>query len=156
LVFATLHSNDAASAPSRLLDIGVEPYLLAGCLQGVLAQRLVRKICSHCKIPLDLSRLTRHEQALLKNASLADVPLYQGEGCERCRFTGYHGRSAIGEVLRVSEKLREMIQRRCSSDQIKQQASSEGMRLLRDTALLKVKSGQTTVSEVLRVTQEDF
>lgn len=93
---------------------------------------------------------------MLKEAELTHVPLYQGEGCERCRFTGYHGRTAIGEVLRVSEKVREMIQQRCSADQIKHQAISEGMRLLRDTALLKVESGQTTVSEVLRVTQEDF
>jgi len=157
LVFATIHTNDAASAVTRLIDIGVEPFLVASSLGGILAQRLVRVICPHCKQEVGLGALNELERQVLRETESAEkVRLFRGAGCEHCRFTGYRGRSAIGEVLMVSAAIRRLTQQRASAEEIKQQACREGMRTLRDSALAAVRAGKTTIGEVVRVTQEDF
>ena len=157
LVFATLHTNDAASAATRLIDIGIEPFLVASSVHGILAQRLVRRICRDCKCAVQAASLTRFEQETVRRMSeLKDSDLWQGNGCEHCRFTGYRGRRAVGEVLVVSPAIRQLIQQSEPAEVIKAMACREGMRTLRDTALLAARTGSTTLSEVLRVTQEDF
>jgi len=156
LVFATLHTNDASGAVSRLIDIGIEPFLVASSVHGILAQRLVRKVCDRCRKPVDRATLGEFELAMLTEAKLLDTPVWQGAGCEKCRFTGYRGRAAIGEVLMVSPAVRQLIQKREMAESIKAAACREGMRTLRETAMLALSAGTTTISEVLRVTQEDF
>ena len=144
LVFATLHTNDAASAVTRLLDIGIEPFLAASSLSGIVAQRLVRRICTDCK----------HE---IRTEALVDMDLsWGGNGCQTCRFTGFRGRSAIGEVLMVSTEIREMIQGRETADRIKELGIKEGMRTLRENAVRAVKAGRTSAAEMVRVTLEDI
>ena len=157
LVLASLHTNDAASAVTRLCDIGIEPFLVASSVQGILAQRLVRKVCPHCRQELSPEALEAMSGGLL-----GDWPVelrggsVHGRGCERCRFTGFSGRMAVGEVLTVSSSIRRLVQQNASPDMVKEAACREGMRLLRDNALRAVSAGRTSVSEVLRVTQEDF
>jgi len=156
LVFSTLHTNDAAGAVTRLLDMGIEPFLVSSSLECLIAQRLVRLICPHCKAPLSQEKRNElFEQ--LKDTALVDkeVELFEGKGCQECRFTGYRGRTAIHEILIVTESIREMIVNRASSQQIKQKAVSGGMRTLRQDGLRKVLAGLTTFTEVLRVTQQD-
>jgi general secretion pathway protein E/type IV pilus assembly protein PilB len=156
LVFATLHTNDASGAVGRLCDIGIDPVLVAGAVQGVLAQRLVRRICPHCKSAVSLESLEPFEQDILLYDGVGrDETLWKGMGCEACRFAGYRGRKALGEVLIVSCEIRRRIQQRAGSDEIRQAAIAEGMLPLRKTALGAVRRGDTTLSEVLRVTQED-
>ena len=151
LVFSTLHTNDAASAVTRLLDLGIEPYLLASSLVGVLAQRLVRRNCPNCSRPLDdpeeaLDRLgvDAHEWP---HASLKS-----GVGCANCRNTGYRGRLGIFELMLVDEPARRGITARATASELKATAAARGMTTLRDDGIDKVLSGQTTVEEVLRVT----
>ena len=156
LVFATLHTNDAAGAATRLIDIGVEPFLVASSVHGFLAQRLVRKVCLRCKQQIDTRSLSDFERKILQDAGyLGKIQLYQGKGCEKCRFTGYRGRRAVGEVLVATPQIRRLIQQRESPDRIKEVACQQGMRTLRDSGLLAVGDGTTTIQEVLRVTQED-
>jgi len=156
LVFATLHTNNAAGAATRLIDIGVEPFLVASSVHGVLAQRLVRRICRHCRYEVDVGFLSDFGRRLLKDAGYLDgIRLYQGKGCEKCRFTGYHGRMAVGEVLVVTPQIRSLIRQNDSPDAIKQAACQAEMKTLRDNGLLAVRDGTTTLQEVLRVTQED-
>lgn len=157
LVFSTLHTNDAAGAVTRLVDIGIEPYLVASSVQGVLAQRLVRKICRNCARSVDLGTLGELEQMMLRDSgNWPDARLWEGAGCEKCRFTGYRGRTAVGEVIPLSSQVRSVIRRGDSADRIREVARAEGAMCLRDSALLAATSGVTTISEVLRVTQEDF
>jgi type II secretory ATPase GspE/PulE/Tfp pilus assembly ATPase PilB-like protein len=157
LVFATLHTNDAASAVTRLIDIGVEPFLVASSVQGILAQRLVRKVCPNCRQDCEMESLTEYEQSLLRESGNEEkVTMKKGQGCERCRFTGYKGRRAIGEILLVSSEVRRMIQQRETADRIKELACREGMTTLRQNAFRAVRHGMTTMTEALRVTQEDF
>jgi general secretion pathway protein E len=126
LVFSTLHTNDAASAVTRLLDLGIEPYLLSSSLVGVLAQRLVRKVCPDCT----------------------------GTRCAACRATGYKGRLGIFELLEVDDAVRHQVQERATASDIKRAAAAGGMRTLRDDGMLKVAAGLTTVEEVQRVTTQ--
>jgi general secretion pathway protein E len=152
LVFSTLHTNDAAGAVSRLLEMGVEDYLLASSLLGVLAQRLVRRICKHCK------RVTQADNSALKelvggNGGSAQV--YEGAGCEECAQTGYRGRQGIYELLLVSDVTRQLVLKRSSADVIREAAVKQGMRTLRDDGWRTVRAGTTTVAEVVRVTQEE-
>jgi type II secretory ATPase GspE/PulE/Tfp pilus assembly ATPase PilB-like protein len=156
LVFSTLHTNDAAGAVTRLLDMQIEPFLVSSSLECVIAQRLVRVICPKCKVPLtDNSKneiLSHFNDTDLRNSN---VELFEGKGCEECRFTGYRGRTGIYEILVVTEAIREMILNRASSQQIKQKAISLGMRTLRQDGLEKVIKGITTLTEVVRVTQQE-
>ena len=157
LVFATLHTNDAAGAVTRLIDIGIEPFLVASSVHGILAQRLIRKVCEHCRTEMDASAIGDYERKMLEDAGLwGTMPLWQGNGCEKCRFTGFRGRTAIGEVLVVSSAIRCLVQQREPSEAIKRIACKEGMRTLREAAMLALKAQSTTLPEVLRVTQEDF
>ncbi|MBW2284603.1 MAG: type II secretion system ATPase GspE [Deltaproteobacteria bacterium] len=153
LLFSTLHTNDAAGAVTRLLDMGVETFLLSSTLLGVLAQRLVRVICPHCKEP------TVPDDKLLNTMDIdfeaADrIVFYMGRGCEACRHTGFIGRTAIFEYLTVEDDIRKEILKRSSTEQIKEAAMSKGMLTLRQDGWRKVLDGITTIQEVLRVTLE--
>jgi len=154
LVFSTLHTNDAASAITRLLDLGIEPYLAASSVIAVIAQRLIRRICPHCKAASPVS-----EEELLQLGfdprKLDGRMLYRGRGCPACRETGYRDRVGIFEILRVSDPIRELIQSRANASQIRTAAVAEGMTLLREDGLKKATAGTTTVEEVLRVTTRD-
>lgn len=154
LVFSTLHTNDAASAVARLLDLGVEPYLLASSLLGVMAQRLVRQLCPHCRQPheptdaeLRLWGVTRKE--------LGNKNLFKGKGCPECLQTGYHGRRGIFEFLTVNDLIREFILKCGTASSIKAQAISEGMTTLRSDGINKALAGITTMDEVARVSGRD-
>jgi len=151
LVFSTLHTNDAPSAITRLLDMGVENFLLSSTVRGILAQRLVRVICPVCKA-LDSSVADLEELKLFGIDSA--LSLYSGKGCEHCSFTGYYGRSGIFELLVVDDDIRKLILKNADSNQIRRAAKEHGMRTLLEDGAEKIKAGITTLSEVLRVTQE--
>jgi len=155
LVFSTLHTNDAAGAVTRLLEMGIEPFLVSSSLECLVAQRLVRLICPKCRRP-DKSRddIIKKIKGNL-NFDPKKAQISEGKGCPECRFTGFRGRTGIYEILRISQPIRELILRGASSQQIKEQAISEGMRTLTDDGLRKVVSGLTTYTEVMRVSQED-
>lgn len=151
VVFSTLHTNDAPSAITRLLDMGVENFLLSSTVRGVLAQRLVRLICPSCK-EADTSTADREE--LLKLGIGNDVPLYRGAGCEQCSHTGYFGRAGIFELLIIDDDIRKLTLKDADSNQIRAMARQHGMRTLLEDGAEKIKAGITTLSEVFRVTQE--
>jgi len=149
LVFSTLHTNDSCGATTRLLDMGVEPFLVASTVEGVMAQRLVRRICAACKEPFEPAE--------------ADLPggwrvpakasLWHGRGCRECRQTGYRGRVGVYELLRVSEPLRELVMQRANASRIAQRALADGdLNLLRDAAIGKALEGVTTLEEAVRST----
>ncbi|HEY2083244.1 MAG TPA: GspE/PulE family protein, partial [Verrucomicrobiae bacterium] len=152
LVFSTLHTNDAPSAFTRLIDMGIEPFLVASSVEAIMAQRLVRTICPHCKVEQKVQR-----DYLLKigfpEEEIATTKFMRGAGCEECRQLGYQGRLAIYELLVLTEALRPLILNRSSSTTIAQKAMDQGMRTLRTDGWNKVKGGITTIEEVLRVTQ---
>lgn len=152
LVLSTLHTNDAATAFTRLTDMGVEPFLVSSTVEGIMAQRLVRRICSECRqsyepdaceLPPDFP------------ANGEPVSLSIGDGCKSCRQTGYRGRSGIYELLAISDSIRQLVVDRANSAVLKAQARKEGMSTLREDAYRKLFSGQTTLEEVLRVTKSD-
>jgi type II secretion system protein E len=149
LVFSTLHTNDSCSANTRLLDMGVEPFLVSSSLDGVLAQRLVRKICPHCKEAYEPEPGAMPRDLVLGPGQ----PLYRGRGCRECRHTGYKGRFGIFELLMMDEDLREMVVQRASAGRIQQFALKRGLRLLREDGWEKVRAGMTTPEEVLRSTK---
>jgi general secretion pathway protein E/type IV pilus assembly protein PilB len=152
LVFSTLHTNDAPSAFTRLIDMGIEPFLVASSVEAIMAQRLVRTICPHCKTEQKVAR-----DYLLKigfpEEEIPTTRFMRGAGCEECRQLGYQGRLAIYELLVLNEGLRPLILNRSSSTTIAQKAMDQGMRTLRTDGWNKVKNGITTIEEVLRVTQ---
>jgi general secretion pathway protein E len=153
LVLSTLHTNDSASALTRLMDMGVEPFLIASSLVAVLAQRLVRTVCPHCRtgyVPSD-AEMSYFEAESSKNQTL----LYRGAGCENCRGSGYLGRTGIFELLNVTGSVRQMIAARKDARFIKDAAVSGGMKTLYMDGLSKILKGHTTLQEVLRVTQKD-
>ena len=152
LVFSTLHTNDAAGAVSRLLEMGVEDYLLASSLLGVLAQRLVRQVCKKCRQPAELGAEVLRE---VKGNDDRTLTVYEGRGCEECAHTGYRGRSGIYELLLMTDAVKQLVLKRSSADVIKDAAVREGMRTLREDGWRKVFTGVTTVAEVVRVTQEE-
>jgi general secretion pathway protein E len=152
LVLSTLHTNDAPGAITRLQDMGVEPYLIASVLAGVLAQRLVRRICQQCRVadapdPGDLLAIGISDSH--------GVEFFRGEGCDACRKTGYKGRVGIYELFIITEEVRSLILRKASSGEIRRLAVEHGMSSLREDAWAKARAGFTTVAEILRVTQED-
>ncbi|HAM52799.1 MAG TPA: type II secretion system protein GspE [Nitrospiraceae bacterium] len=151
LVFSTLHTNDAPSAITRLLDMGVENFLLSSTVRGILAQRLVRAICPLCK-EVDRSLAGKEELSALGLGS--DVKQYRGRGCEHCASTGYYGRLGIFELLVVGEDIRTLILKNSDANQLRESARRSGMRTLFEDGAQKIKEGVTTLSEVLRVTQE--
>lgn len=151
LVFSTLHTNDAPSALTRLLDMGVESFLLSSTVRGILAQRLVRVICPECKEP-DLSIADKEELKMLGTGN--SITLYIGKGCEKCAYTGYYGRAGIFELLEVNDGIRKLILKNSDSNQIREIARQNGMKTLLEDGIEKVRIGMTTLSEVLRVTQE--
>ena len=151
LVFSTLHTNDAPSTIDRLVDMGVPNYLVASCIKLVMAQRMVRKICSNCKREAKMSSETLQMLGLPEN-EIKEVKVYEGNGCAECNNTGFSGRSGIFEVMPISPEIERMIVAKASSADIRQQAIAEGMLSLRTAALEKLKKGITTVSEVLAVT----
>ncbi len=154
LVLSTLHTNDAPSAVTRLMDLGVEPFLVTSTVTGVLAQRLLRRICPHCVE--DYSLTSEEVQALgLRLKAKGSVKLKRGKGCEKCRGTGYLGRLAVFEVMPFTEKIREMALAGQEAKTLKKAARSEGMSTLRENALRIMLRGETTYQEVLRVTAED-
>jgi len=154
LVFSTLHTNDAAGAITRLLDMGVEPYLVASTLIGSIAQRLVRRICTKCKTPTTV-RPEYLRQIGLTPEDLNGRTLYAGAGCEECGRTGYKGRIGVFEMLTIDDEIRRMIVERASATVIKQYAVSKGMTTLLGDGREKVLEGISTVDEVLRVCQRD-
>jgi type II secretory ATPase GspE/PulE/Tfp pilus assembly ATPase PilB-like protein len=151
LVFSTLHTNDAPSAVTRLSDMGIEPYLISSCLEGVIAQRLVRRVCPSCVKEEQPSEMLLQEVAHFYPDRMADARFRVGGGCPDCSFTGYHGRSAIIEVMAMNDRLREMVVQRKHSNEIKEVAIAQGMTTLRADGWLKVLDGVTSIDEVMRV-----
>ncbi len=154
LVFSTLHTNDAASAITRLLDMGIESYLIASSVECFIAQRLVRLICPRCKKISPITEEMKKEFGL-SQGDVQNVTVYEGGGCESCKFTGYYGRQGIYEFLPLNDSIREMIIARATASQIKAEAVKSGMRTLRQDGWERVKQGMTTPSEIIRVTQEE-
>ncbi len=155
LVFSTLHTNDSAGAVSRLLDFGVEPYLVSSSLIAIMAQRLVRKVCPDCR------RAYQPTQRELRELGIAEMPsdeakFYVGAGCEKCFQTGYRGRTGIYELMMVSEQIQELVYKRETAGTIKKASLNAGMQTLRMDGARKVLGGITTIPEVLRVTQADI
>ena len=154
LVFSTLHTNDAPSAVTRMIDIGVKPFLVASSTRAIMAQRLVRKICEKCKEPYQPQET---ELRLLGPAAkqLASAQLFHGKGCADCQFTGYRGRLGIYEIFQIDDQVRNLIFEQVSSTELRIKARELGMRTLREDGLRKVVAGITTLEEVLRVTMGD-
>jgi len=152
LVFSTLHTNDAPSAFTRLIDMGIEPFLVASSVEAVMAQRLVRNICPHCKVEQKVELDYLHRIGFPEN-EIGTAKFWRGAGCEQCRQLGYQGRQGIYELLILNESLRPLILNRAPATTIAQRAIEQGMRTLRTDGWNKVKAGKTTIEEVLRVTQ---
>jgi len=151
LVFTTLHTNDAPGAVARLIDMGVEPFLIASSLEGVLGQRLVRKICTGCKTPYEPSEAILRQIGLSAH-DLGDKNFYYGTGCPQCNHTGYKGRKGIYELLDITEPIRELIAQRAPTVVIRQKAIELGMTTLRSDGLRSIFEGETTIEEVLKYT----
>jgi type IV pilus assembly protein PilB len=151
LVFSTLHTNDAPSTVTRLLDMGIEPFLASATLHSVVAQRLVRTICKHCK-----EAYTPSEDELMQvNLTPEDIEgrqLYYGRKCDHCNNTGHRGRCAVYEIMKIDAKMRELIMGRKSTEVIRVEAQTSGMRTLRESGILRILDGQTTIQEVVRET----
>jgi type II secretion system protein E len=154
LVFSTLHTNDAAGAVTRLVDMGIEPFLVASSIEALIAQRLVRRLCPSCRRawPVDQKIL---EAAGFPGERLSEGTIYEAVGCEECRMTGFRGRTGIYEILIVTDQIRPLVVSRASSNEIKAVAIRHGMRTLRTDGWTKVLEGITTLEEVLRVSEED-
>jgi type IV pilus assembly protein PilB len=151
LVFTTLHTNDAPGGITRLIDMGVEPFLISSTLEAVLGQRLLRNICVHCRAPY------RPNDALLaelgiSRGDIGDKQFYYGKGCDSCNNTGYKGRKGIYELLRITDPIRELINERAPTMTIKQKAIELGMITLRQDGLRSIFAGDTTIEEVLKYT----
>ena len=151
LVFTTLHTNDAPTAITRLLDMGVEPFLLSATLETIVAQRLVRTICTKCKAPYQPSEDELMSLGI-KSRDAESQRFYYGKGCENCKNTGYRGRTAIHEMLDVNDTIREQMLNRASAAQLRITAQRAGMRTLRDAGIQKIYAGITTIEEVIRET----
>jgi general secretion pathway protein E len=159
LVLATLHTNDAASAITRLLELGVDPFVLASTLVGVVAQRLVRTVCEGCRIetfltPDQMTLLGLDVHELRSQGQDPSLMVALGEGCVQCRSTGLRGRTGVFEVLEVEDKIRKLIVSKSSSAEIVKQARRDGLMTLRESAVKKLAKGSTSFEEVLRVTAD--
>jgi general secretion pathway protein E len=154
LVLSTLHTNDAPSAITRLIDMGMEDYLLSSTIIGILAQRLVRVACPNCQVPSSPDPTVLRELKV-DGRNLAGLNIIDVKGCERCSYTGYLGRNGIFEFLPIDDRIQKLILEKKDANMIKEVARKNGMRTLREDGWGKVKQGVTTISEVLRVTQEE-
>lgn len=154
LVLSTLHTNDAPSAVTRLVDMGVEPYLVSSCLEGVIAQRLVRRVCPHCAVPatIDSGLLPELESQFGKVPDLSQVK--HGEGCAECNYTGHRGRTALHEIMMMDDDIRSEIIGNRPANVIREKAEAKGLKSLRQKGWGMVLKGETTAEEVLRVTQK--
>jgi len=155
MVLSTLHTNDAASSVNRLLDMGVEDYLLTSTINGILAQRLVRTLCTHCRKPYKALPEVVEQMGLKRYAKGGEVTLYHPVGCEHCGGTGYRGRVSIIEMLPMTDALRSLVMRHATSGEMREQAIKDGMETMYENGLKKSVHGITTIEEVLRVTRED-
>jgi type IV pilus assembly protein PilB len=151
LVLSTLHTNDAPSAVIRMVDMGVEPYLIAATVTGVLAQRLARRVCQHCKEPREIPASDLRAFGFQVEDPDQIVTIWEGVGCDHCRGRGYAGRVGIYELMVVNAEIAEMIVRRAPLSDIKEAAKANGMKELREDGLIKVLEGITTPDEVRRV-----
>jgi type IV pilus assembly protein PilB len=160
LVLSTLHTNNAATAIPRLTDMKVEPFLVASTVSVIIAQRLVRQVCSNCKYSLEMSRaelIKNFPQEIIKRnfGAKNSITVCRGKGCKICRNSGYSGRIGLFEVLEVTKKIREQITQRSDADVVSQAAVEEGMKTMLDDGLIKVAQGVTTIEELLRVTKSE-
>jgi type IV pilus assembly protein PilB len=151
LVFTTVHANNVLDVLSRFLNMGVDPYHFVSSLNCILAQRLVRVICERCKRPVEVP-LELYEESRINREAWRDVVMYEGAGCAMCNQTGFHGRTAIGELLALTDPIRELILDRRSTAELRRLARQEGMVTLRESALEKVRDGETTLKEINKVT----
>lgn len=148
LIFSTIHTNDATSGVARLVDMGIEPFLLVSAVKVFIAQRLVRVVCKKCK----------EEHSMEGVSSAQNIPVkkhFKGKGCDACRYTGYRGRTAIHEVFLLDKEIQEMVLKGASSQELRKKAKENGMRTLRESGWIKVEKGVTSIEEVLRVTDSD-
>ncbi|UCF44068.1 MAG: Flp pilus assembly complex ATPase component TadA [Planctomycetota bacterium] len=151
IVFTTLHTNDAPSSIARLLDLGMEPFLITATLEGIVAQRLVRRICEHCKTPYEPTELQLAELGLTPE-DVRDKKFYYGRGCSRCNNTGYRGRTGVFEFMVFNDEIRELVMNQASTAVLRAAGQKAGMRLLRDNGLAAVYDGVTTLDEVVKET----
>jgi len=154
LVFSTLHTNDAPSAIARLVDIGVQPFLVSSAVRAIMAQRLVRKLCQNCKEPAELSE-SEVESLGLDPSQLSEATIMKGKGCDKCKQLGYKGRMGIFEIFLIDDEVRHMINEKSSTIDLRKRAREMGMRTLREDGIRKVLSGLTSAEEVISVTMSD-
>jgi len=152
-VLSTLHTNDSVSAMTRLIDMGVEPFLLASSVQGIMAQRLVRTVCRACKRSIKAVK-AMHAKFEEYHIPIASLQLTRGEGCDECAGSGYKGRAGIHELVVMTDEIRRMVLDRTSTADLKALALSQGLRTLYHDGLMKVAQGVTTLEEVLRVASD--
>ncbi len=155
LVLSTIHTNDAASTINRLLDMGVEDYLLTSTVIGIQAQRLVRRLCNHCKTPYQPVEEVVTQMGLRRYAKTPQVTLHHAKGCAHCGHTGYFGRECIMEVMPISDELRSQVMKHATASELRAAAVAQGMETIYENGLKKAVAGITTIEEVLRVTRED-
>ncbi|HPP67225.1 MAG TPA: ATPase, T2SS/T4P/T4SS family, partial [bacterium] len=148
LVFSTLHTNDAPSAITRLIDLGVPPFLVSSSVQGVMAQRLVRVLCKYCKEPIEPDEETKK---ILDIKDGENPTIYQPKGCSECNFTGFSGRIAIFEIFVMTDELRDLTMQRTTAEVLRKQARKAGMSSMKADGFRKVKLGMTTIQEVIDV-----
>jgi type IV pilus assembly protein PilB len=154
LVLSTLHTNDAPATISRLLNMGVEPFLITASVNLVLAQRLARKVCSDCRQPIQIEVQALHDLGFT-DQQISQAKLQKGVGCRTCNGTGYKGRVALYEVMRFTDNLKEMVLQGASTAELKAAAIKGGMSTLRMSGIRKAMEGVTTTEEILRVTMSD-
>jgi len=154
LILSTLHTNDAASAITRLLDMGVEDYLLTSTINGLVAQRLVRTLCTHCREPYDVMPDLIEKLQLEEARHSGKLTLWKPVGCDHCHGAGYFGRTTILEVLPMSDAIRKLVLRHAEAREIQQLAVEQGMRTMYNHGMEKALAGITTIDEVLRVTRD--
>jgi type IV pilus assembly protein PilB len=151
VVFTTLHTNDAPSSVARLLDMGIEPFLITATVEGIVAQRLVRKICEKCKTQFEPSEAQLMELQLMPD-DVKDKTFYYGRGCSKCNGTGYRGRTGIFEVMVFNDEIRDLIMQQASTNVLRSAGQKAGMRLLRDNGLTAIYNGITTIDEIAKET----
>jgi type II secretory ATPase GspE/PulE/Tfp pilus assembly ATPase PilB-like protein len=155
LVLSTLHTNDAPSAIARLVDIGVKPFLVSSSVRAIVAQRLVRRLCPHCKLPSELSDYEL-QTLQIDPGQIRQASVMRPVGCERCRGRGYRGRMGIFEMFIIDDEVRNMVNNNASTIALRQRARELGMRTLREDGVRKVLAGMTTAEEVISTTMSDL